>query len=122
MLLYRTHKTQRNFGFPSDIDTVRELAARRHLSLGAGLHGGLLTMRMQQSYADFEAAWEYEAARDRSRRHQLRQRAATRSRVRRIQRVESRGRVRFSVLFLALALTVVTVTIIMFETLAMLMG
>ena len=79
-------------------------------------------MRMEQTYTDFEAAWEHEAGLEQSRRHQLRQRAAARSRVRRIQRTESRGRVRFSVLFLALALTVVAVTIIMFETLALLVG
>jgi hypothetical protein len=79
-------------------------------------------MRMRQSLADWELAFEHEMALDRRRRAQLRQRAAARSRARRIQRTEKSGKVRFSVLFGALALTVVTVTVVMFETLALLMG
>jgi hypothetical protein len=80
------------------------------------------TMRMQQSIAQFETAFEQEAALERRRRQQLRQRAATRSRARRIQRTEQRGNVAFGVLVIALTLTVVTVMVVMFETLAWLMG
>jgi hypothetical protein len=79
-------------------------------------------MRMRQSIAQFEVAFEQEAALERRRRKQLRQRAANRSRVRRIQRTEQHGRVAFSVLVIALTLTVVTVTVVMFETLAWLMS
>ena len=79
-------------------------------------------MKMQQSISQFELAFEQEAALERRRRQQLRQRAANRSRARRVQRSEQRGNVGFGVLLVALALTVLTVTVVMFETLAWLMG
>ena len=79
-------------------------------------------MRMRQSLADYEMAFEQETLLDRQRRHQLRRRAVDRSRARRITRGEQRGKVAFGVLFAALSATVVTVTIVMFETLALLMG
>jgi hypothetical protein len=79
-------------------------------------------MRMRQSLADWEVAFEQEMALDRQRREQLRRRAVARSRARQIQRTQKSGKVRFSVLFTALALTVVTVVVVMFEVLAMLMG
>jgi hypothetical protein len=79
-------------------------------------------MRMRQSISQFELAFEQESALERRRRDQLRHRAANRSRARRIARVETRGKVRFSVLVVCLTLTVVTVTIAMFETLAWLMA
>jgi hypothetical protein len=79
-------------------------------------------MRMHDSISQFELAFEQEAALERRRRHQLRQRAANRSRARRIQRTDQHGRVAFGVLLIALTLTVVVVTVVMFETLAWLMG
>jgi len=79
-------------------------------------------MRMRQSLNDWELAFENEITLDRQRRAQLRHRAASRSRARRITRVEKSGKVRFSVLFTALTMTVVVVTVVMFETLALLMG
>ena len=79
-------------------------------------------MKMRQSISDFEVAFEQEAALERQRRQQLRQRAANRSRARRIQRTEQRGNVAFGVLVAALTITVVTVTVVMFETLAWLMS
>ena len=79
-------------------------------------------MRMRQSLNDWELAFEHETVLDRQRRAQLRHRAAARSRARRITRVEKSGKVRFSVLFTALSLTVVFVTVVMFETLALLVG
>lgn len=78
--------------------------------------------RMEQSLDQFELAFEQEAALERRRRTQLRQRAANRSRARRIARTEQRGKIRFSVLFTALSATVVTVMVVMFETLAWLMS
>jgi hypothetical protein len=81
-----------------------------------------MTTRMRQTLSDFEVAFEQETALDRRRRHQLRQRAVSRSRARRIQRNEQRGNINFGVLLLALTATVVTVAVIMFETLAWLMG
>lgn len=77
---------------------------------------------MTQSLAQFETAFEQEAAMERRRRNQLRQRAANRSRARRIQSAEQRGKVAFGSLFIALSLTVVTVVVVMFETLAWLMA
>jgi hypothetical protein len=79
-------------------------------------------MRMHDSISQFELEFEQEAALERRRRHQLRQRAANRSRARRIQRTDQHGRVAFGVLLVALTVTVVVVTVVMFETLAWLMG
>jgi hypothetical protein len=79
-------------------------------------------MRMHDSISQFETAFEQEAALERRRREQLRRRAAARSRARRIQRTEQRGNVGFGVLMVALTATVVVVTVVMFETLAWLMG
>ena len=79
-------------------------------------------MKMRQSISQFELAFEQEAALERRRRQQLRQRAVNRSKARRIQRTEQRGNVGFGVLMIALTVTVVVVTVVMFETLAWLMG
>jgi hypothetical protein len=79
-------------------------------------------MRMQESIESFELAFEQEAAVERNRRKQLRQRAANRSRARSIQQTEQRGNVAFGVLIAALSITVVTVALVMFESLAWLMG
>jgi hypothetical protein len=79
-------------------------------------------MRMRQSDAQYEQAFEQEMALERRRREQLRKRAVNRSRARRIERTEQRGNVRFGVLLVALTITVVTVVIAMFETLAWLMA
>ena len=82
----------------------------------------MAALRMRQSLSQFELAFEQEAMLERRRRQQLRRRAANRSRARRIERAEQRGKVAFGVLFAALALTVVTVVAVMFETLAWLMS
>ena len=79
-------------------------------------------MRMQDSISEFELAFEQEAALERRRRHQLRQRAVNRSRARRIQRTEQHGKVRFSVLAVCLTVTVAVVVVAMFEALAFLMS
>ena len=79
-------------------------------------------LRMEQGLDQFELAFEQEAALERQRRSQLRQRAAARSRARHIQSTEKRGNVGFGFLLVALTLTVVVVTIVMFETLAWLMA
>ena len=79
-------------------------------------------MRMRQSLSQFEVAFEQETALERRRRQQLRQRASARSRARRIHRTEQRGNIGFGALLLALTATVVVVTVVMFETLAWLMG
>jgi hypothetical protein len=76
----------------------------------------------EQSLDEFEDALEHEMAVERGRRRKLRQRAVARSRARRIEKTEQRGTVRFSVLFVALTATVITVVVVMFETLALLMG
>ena len=77
---------------------------------------------MRQSINQFEVAFEEETALERRRREQLRRRAANRSRARRIARIETKGKVRFSVLALCLTLTVAVVTVVMFEALAFLMA
>jgi hypothetical protein len=78
--------------------------------------------KRSQSLERFEAAFEEEVAAERRRRQQLRQRAVNRSKARRIVRTEQRGKVRFSVLVIALTFTVVTVIVVMFEMLAWLMA
>ena len=79
-------------------------------------------LRMRQSIDQFEVEFEREAALERRRREQLRRRAVDRSRARRIQSTEKRGNVGFGILMLALTVTVIVVTIVMFETLAWLMA
>ena len=73
---------------------------------------------MEQDLDQFEVAFEREAALERQRRKQLRQRAANRSRARHIQKTERGGKIRFSVLFTALTATVIAVVVVMFEILA----
>ena len=75
--------------------------------------------RMRQSLDQFEEAFEREQQIEEQRRFELRRRAANRSRARDIVKTEKRGRVRFSVLALCLTVTVV---VVMFETLAWLVG
>ena len=77
---------------------------------------------MRQSLDQFEEAFERESEVDARRREDLRIRAANRSRARNIVKGEQQGRVRFSVLLLALTATVITVVIVMFEVLAWLVG
>jgi hypothetical protein len=79
-------------------------------------------MRMRQSLAQFEAAFEEEAFEERERLARRRQQAAQRSRVRRSQRDETRSTLRFVGLVATILLTAVVVTIIMFETLTLLIG
>ena len=79
-------------------------------------------MRMRQSLAQFEAAFREQTVEDRVRRDRLRQEAVVRSRTRRAMRVEKHGTVRFVALVLAILATTVIVTVIMFETLALLIG
>jgi hypothetical protein len=77
---------------------------------------------MRQSLDQFEEAFERESIIEQKRREDLRKRAANRSRARNIVKGEQKGRVRFSVLVVALTATVVTVTVVMFEVLAWLVG
>jgi len=77
---------------------------------------------MRQSLDQFEEAFERESIIEQKRREDLRKRAANRSRARNIVKGEQKGKVRFSVLVVALTATVITVTIVMFEVLAWLVG
>jgi hypothetical protein len=79
-------------------------------------------MRMRQSLAQFEEAFREEAAESVVRRERLRTHAAQRSRVRRVERRRQQGKLRFTLLALSIVVTAVVVTIVMFETLAMLAG
>jgi hypothetical protein len=97
---------------------VHARAGARHFPV----ESGQTAQRLNQSLEQFEVAFEQEMAAERRRRKQLRQRAANRSRARRISRTESHGKIRFSVLFVALTLTVIAVVVVMFETLAWLMS
>ena len=79
-------------------------------------------MRMRQSANQFEAAFEQQKILEQRRREQLRNRAVNRSRARRVSRSQQQGKVRFSVLAVCLTVTVVVVTIIMFEALLFFMS
>jgi membrane glycosyltransferase len=76
-------------------------------------------MRMRQSLAQFEAAFHHETAEDRVRRERLRREAAVRSRVRRRERVQRSGTIRYVVLVTAMLGTTVLVTVAMFRALAL---
>lgn len=78
--------------------------------------------RRHRSFDDFEEAFERQAVLEQRRREELRRRAANRSRARKIANAERSGKVRFSVLAVALTLTTVVVVVVMFETLAWLVG
>ena len=94
------------------------------LARGAADNAGSLSpaMRMRQSLAQFEEAFREEAADSVVRRETLRKQSAQRARVRRKERVQKQGKLRFTLLALSIVLTAVVVTIVMFETLALLVG
>jgi cytochrome c-type biogenesis protein CcmH/NrfG len=77
---------------------------------------------MRQSLAQLERDFEQEAVLERRRREQLRRQATERTRVRRRAKIEKGQQLRFLLLMASIALTVVVVTVAMFETLAWLMG
>ena len=77
---------------------------------------------MRQSIAQLERAFVEEIELDRTRRANLRRTASQRSRVRRVQRRQQRGSLRFFLLVLSLIATAVLVTVAMFETLYYVMG
>jgi hypothetical protein len=72
--------------------------------------------------AQLEREFEEESVIERRRRRDLRRTALERTRVRRREKLEQSQKLRFLLLMLAIAATVVGVTIAMFETLAWLMG
>ena len=77
---------------------------------------------MRQSLATFEAAFREEAAESVVKRENLRRQAAQRSRQRRTERVHKQGKVRFVMLTTVILATAVLVTVVMFQTLALLVG
>ena len=95
---------------------------RRPPKQGGGVGSLPASMRMRQSIAEFEAAFREEAAASVARRETLRRQAVKRSRTRRKERVRKQGTMRFVGLAVAIMATAVAVTIVMFETLALLVG
>ena len=79
-------------------------------------------MRMRQSMAQLEREFEEQAVLDRQSREQLRRGAIKRTRVRRRAKIERGQQLRFLLLIASILLTIVVVTVAMFETLAWLMG
>ena len=79
-------------------------------------------MKMRQSLAQFERDFREAAVESVHRRENLRKNAAERSRVRRKVRVQKQAKLRFVFLALSIVATAVVVTIVMFETLALLVG
>ena len=79
-------------------------------------------MKMRQSLAQFEAAFHEQAVEDRLHREEVRVDVAQRARVRRAERVQKHGTLRFLTLVMVIILTAVIVTVAMFETLARVAG
>ncbi len=81
-----------------------------------------MATKMRQSLDEFERAFVEETYVDRVRRESLRRRAIIRSRQRRLEKVNKRGTLRYIMLVLMIIATAVVVTIVMFRTLAYVMG
>lgn len=81
-----------------------------------------MALKMRQSLAQLEQDFRHETIRDRQRREHLRKRAIHRSRVRRSERINKKGTVRFWILVLSLIATAVIVTVAMFATLYYVLG
>jgi membrane glycosyltransferase len=79
-------------------------------------------MRMRQSLAQFEADFREEAADSVVRRDKLRRMSAHRAKVRRVERVNQAGKLRFTLLWLTILATSVIVTWVMFQVLAYIAG
>jgi hypothetical protein len=79
-------------------------------------------MRMRQTLGQLEESFEEATARERNRRRELQRTAVQRTRVRRRAKIEQGQNLRFILLLASISLTVVIVTIAMFETLAWLLG
>jgi hypothetical protein len=79
-------------------------------------------MRMRQSIADIERAFEEEAEAARLRREATVREAQKREMSRQREKVHKRGALRFWLLVLVLTGTAVAVTVLMFETLYLVMG
>ena len=77
---------------------------------------------MRQDIAEIERAFVEEIALDRTRRERLQETTRHRSRRRSITRERKRSSVRFGVLIFSMIATAVIVTIVMFKTLALLLG
>lgn len=75
---------------------------------------------MRQSLATFEEAFHEEAVEARVRSAELRREAVLRSRARRQDQQERQGTLRFIGLVTAILLTALIVTVVMFQTLALL--
>lgn len=82
----------------------------------------MASLRMRQSAAEFEQAFDRESDLDRQRRESLRLAAEKRTARREVTRRRKRGSVRFTLLVLTLIMTAVIVTVAMFRTLYMLLG
>ena len=79
-------------------------------------------MKMRQSIAQFEAAFHEQAVEDRLHREEVKVEVTHRARVRRAERVQKHGTLRFFTLVTVIILTAVIVTVVMFETLARVAG
>jgi hypothetical protein len=77
---------------------------------------------MRQSMASIERQFERDAELDKRRQEHMRRAAVQRTRVRRRERIEKHQTLRFFGLLLSILATAVIVTVVMFQTLAWLLG
>jgi hypothetical protein len=80
-----------------------------------------MSMKMRQSLAQLEQEFRHETKLDRSRRETLRRHAVRRSRKRTHERRLKRSSMRYWLLVLSLVATALFVTVVMFETLYLLL-
>jgi hypothetical protein len=79
-------------------------------------------MRMRQSLAEFESAFVEDLELERQLAEARRRQAVTRTKRRSIEHRHRRGTMRFTLLVLSLLVTAIVVTIVMFQTLYIVMG
>jgi hypothetical protein len=80
-----------------------------------------MAMRMRQSLAQLEQEFRHESELDRNRRESLRRQAVRRSRSRTRDRQRAKSSARYWVLVFSLIATAVIVTVVMFESLYLLL-
>ena len=78
--------------------------------------------RLRRSLSEFEEAFKAEAAREKARLSEFRTDAKRRTKRRRREQTIRKGRMRFALLVASMVGTAVLVTVVMLETLALLLG
>lgn len=81
-----------------------------------------MSVRMDQSLVDFEQAFADQIRAERQAAHRVQQKVAHRSKQREVEIINRRGTFRFLMLVLAIIVTAVVVTVLMFQALYLALG